>query len=164
MTTFVPKPGQVDYTHAARAPVINCVVEHDGKILLVKRSRKLNLHPGVWNGVSGFLDDGKSPMEKAKEELLEEAGISPEQIISMEEGKVFEVRDGAYGKTWVTHPVHVKVATDAVKLDWEAEEYRWVAPAEIKGLALTPGFLNVLDQFFGKTAHLSSPRTRGSMP
>jgi ADP-ribose pyrophosphatase YjhB (NUDIX family) len=146
---FIPKPGQIDYTNTERCPVVNCVVEHGGKILLMRRSRELRIYPGVWNGVSGFLDDERSPIEKAKEELFEETGILPGQILSMKEGVVVEVRDDACRKTWVTHPVHAKVSTDAVRIDWEAEEYRWVTPREAREFKCTPGFLeHVLGQFF----------------
>lgn len=72
---FKPKPGQVDFTNIRWAPVINCVVKHQDKILLVKRSKELNLYPGYWNGISGFLDDQRSLTEKVEEEIKEELGI-----------------------------------------------------------------------------------------
>lgn len=64
-----PKPGQVDYTNIRYAPVVNIVVTHAGKILLVQRSKNMRLYPGFWNGVSGFLDYAKSIWEKVREEL-----------------------------------------------------------------------------------------------
>ena len=71
---FKPKPGQIDYTNARWAPVINCVVKYKDRILIVQRSSKLNFYPGYWNGISGFLDDKRSLEEKARDELKEEAG------------------------------------------------------------------------------------------
>ena len=38
MKKFQPKPGQVDFTNIRYAPVANCVLFNEGKILLVKRS------------------------------------------------------------------------------------------------------------------------------
>ena len=35
---FVPRPGQVDYTHIRYAPVLNAVVVCLGKVLLLQRS------------------------------------------------------------------------------------------------------------------------------
>ena len=72
---FTPKPGQVDYTNIRRAPVINCVLRYGDKILLVKRSAELRLYPNYWNGISGFLDDDRSVLEKVKDEIREETGI-----------------------------------------------------------------------------------------
>ena len=73
---FIPAKGQVDYTNIRYCPVTNCVVKHKDKILLVKRSNDLNLYPGFWNGISGFLDDNKIVEDKVKEELFEELNIS----------------------------------------------------------------------------------------
>ena len=61
---FQPKPGQIDYTNIKWAPVINCVVKHGDKILIVKRSPDLKFYPGWWNGLGGFLDDDKELEEK----------------------------------------------------------------------------------------------------
>jgi hypothetical protein len=40
-------------------PVVNIVVSYDGKVLLVERSQELSNYPGLWNGISGYLDDHK---------------------------------------------------------------------------------------------------------
>lgn len=149
MKKFTPKPGQIDFTHARFAPVVNCVVQHRGKILLVKRSRKMQIYPGFWNGVGGYLDDKKTVSEKAKEELREETGIGAKDIVSIRAGTIFEVDDPKYKKTWIFHPVLVKVKRDKIRLDWEADEYRWVTPKEAQRMPkLIPTFRKVLDAFF----------------
>ena len=145
---FAPRPGQVDYTHARFAPVINCILRHKGKILLVKRSSTLNFYPGLWNGISGFLDDDKTLEEKVKEELKEEAGIEAGSIRAITLGTIFHQEEPEYKKTWIVHAVLVDVATDAVKLDWEAMEYYWIDPEETDTLDLLPGFEKVLAEFF----------------
>ena len=142
---FKPKPGQIDYTHVRRAPVVNCVVRYKGKILLVRRSNKMKFYPGYWNGISGFLDDGRSVREKAKEEVMEETNIKEQDIISISEGKIFEQDEPEYDKTWIVHPVLVEVNRDKVKLDWEARDYRWVALDKVKEFKLLPGFEKVLE-------------------
>jgi 8-oxo-dGTP pyrophosphatase MutT (NUDIX family) len=76
MKKWKPRHGQMDYSKARWAPVINCVLRYKGKILVVQRSESLNFYPGYWNGISGFLDDQKSLKEKVLEELREELGIS----------------------------------------------------------------------------------------
>lgn len=141
---FKPKPGQIDYTHARWAPVINCVVKYGEKILVVKRSKRLRLYPGLWNGIGGFLDDARSLKKKAEEELREELGLRGEDIVSIKLGRIFDVDAPEHKKTWVVHPVLVEVTTDKVTLDWEAEEYRWVKPEEVKRLKTAPAFLRVL--------------------
>lgn len=147
---FHPKRGQVDYTHARFAPVINCVVQNGNKFLIVKRNSAMRLYPGYWNGIAGFLDDRKSFEEKVKEELREEAGIKARDILSIKLGEIFDLDDPKYRKTWIVHPVLVKVKTKRITLDWEAEDYRWILPREIKRFNTTPNFKKVLKTFFRK--------------
>ena len=123
---FTPKPGQIDYTNIRRAPVINCVVRNGDKILIVKRSAESKFYPSYWNGISGFLDDDKTPSERAKIEIREETGIGEED------------------KTWIIHPVLVDVSTSEVALDWEAEACEWVSPEEVSKFNFIPGFDRVL--------------------
>lgn len=137
---FKPKPGQKDFTNEKRAPVINCVVQCGNKILIARRSSRMNFYPGFWSGVSGFLDDGKSVEEKAKEELQEEFNIGERNILEIVEGIPIEQEDTKYGKTWVVHPVLVKVSTDTVVPNWEVEDYRWIDPEEVGSFELVPGY------------------------
>lgn len=142
---FKPKPGQVDYTRARWAPVINCVVKYRGKILLVRRSRRLHFYPGYWNGISGFLDDKRALKGKVEDELKEEVGIPARAIRRIRLGKIFHQDAAKYGKTWIVHPVLVEVKTDQVRLDWEAQDYRWVGVEEANTFNLLPGFDRVLE-------------------
>lgn len=151
--TFTPRKGQTDYSHVSRAPVINCIVRHKGKILLVKRGASVSFYPGYWHCISGFLDDKKSVKEKAVEELREETGIEERQITSLIEGPVVEYEAPQYQKTWVVHPVLVDVSTDKVTLDWEAEEYRWIAPERAKDFSLLPGFGRLLELLITPLQH-----------
>lgn len=143
---FKPKPGQVDYTNVRWAPVINCVLKYGDKILVVQRSKELNFYPGYWNGISGFLDDQRSLEEKVKDELSEELGVSASKIKRIRLGEIFDQEAPKYKKTWIVHPVLVEVATDKIKLDWEARSYRWIKLNEAKKLKLLPGFDQVLER------------------
>jgi ADP-ribose pyrophosphatase YjhB (NUDIX family) len=145
---FVPRKGQVDFTHIRWAPVINCIVTYKSKIFLVKRSDELRLYPGYWNGISGFLDDDKSIEEKVAEEMREELGLSKKHIVSIKKGSPFDQDAPEYKKTWIVHPLLVKIDTDKVHLDWEAKSGHWLTLAQIRKLQLLPGFKNVLKSFF----------------
>lgn len=146
---FQPKKGQVDFTHARWVPVMVCAVQFRKKILLVRRSLEMNIYPGFWNGIGGYLDDKKTLFEKAKEELREEAGIRTKDILSFRAGKIFEVDDPKYKKTWIFHPVLVKVKNDVIRLDWEADAYRWVFVEDARRVPkMIPTYLIVIDTFF----------------
>jgi NADH pyrophosphatase NudC (nudix superfamily) len=146
--TFIPRPGQVDFTHIRYAPVINTIVMHVDKILLVQRSSEMRLYPDFWNGIPGFLDDDKSIEEKIYEELREELGIGIEDIASLRRGQALVQEAPKYGKTWLVVPHLVEVRTTSFTLDWEASRAKWFTPMEAKELALLPSFLEVLTQFF----------------
>ena len=143
---FKPKPGQIDYTKARWAPVINCVVYYQGKILLVQRSKNLNFYPNYWNGVSGFLDDKKSLVQKAEEELKEELGIAKKQIKSLTMGEIFHQEAPKYKKTWIVHPVLVEMKSDKIKLNWETQDCKWTRLKDAKRMKLMPGFEKVLEK------------------
>lgn len=142
---FKPKDGQIDYTNIYWAPVINCVVKHGDRILLVKRSDELNFYPGYWNGISGFLDDERSLEEKVRDELEEEIGLGERDILSIKLCGVFHQEAPEYKKNWIVHPVLVEVKSDRVKLDWESEEYRWIKLSEARQYKLLPGFDKALE-------------------
>ena len=141
---FKPKPGQIDYTKARWAPVINCVLKYNNKLLVVQRSKEINFYPGYWNGVSGFLDDQQSLVQKVSSELEEELGLAKSQIKKIQLGEIFDREESKYKKTWIIHPVLVEVKTDKVRLDWEARNYKWLTIQEVKKLKLLPGFDEVL--------------------
>lgn len=145
-TIFKPKPGQIDFTHARFAPVINCVLYCNKKILIVERSRELNFYPGYWNGISGFLDDQKSLKQKVCEEIQEELGISKKHILKIEMGEIIHQEAPKYKKTWIVHPILVTVATDKIKLDWEARGYQWIDIKEVDNFKLLPGFKEVIEK------------------
>ena len=142
---FKPKPGQIDFTDARWAPVINCVLKYKNKILLVQRSKNLNLYPNYWNGISGFLDDKRNLKEKVVDEIKEETGLSENQISKIILGEIFHQEELKYKKIWIVHPVLVKIKTDRIKLDWEAQTYKWLTIKEAKKLKLLPGFDKVLE-------------------
>lgn len=137
---FQPKAGQIDFTHARYCPTINCVVRYKDKILLVKRSAQMHFYPNTWSGITGFLDDSKTLEVKVQEELSEELGLGSETIASMRIGRVSEVEAQEYGKVWIVHPVLIDLDTDKTRLNWEAEEVRWIDPKEISAFECTPGF------------------------
>ncbi len=138
----------VDFTEARYAPVINVVVERpDGRILLVKRSRAVGYYPGYWNGIGGFLDDRRDLADKAAAELSEELGLTPADISQLETGEIFHADEPEYGKTWIIHPVLVRVRKSEISLDWEASDHVWIRPEEVEQYKVVPSFLQVLKKF-----------------
>jgi len=54
-------------------------------------------------------------------------------------GQIIEYLDPDLHRRWLVHPFLVEVLTpDAIRLDWEAEEMRWIDPAELGAYETVP--------------------------
>jgi 8-oxo-dGTP pyrophosphatase MutT (NUDIX family) len=144
---FVPRPGQVDYTHIRYAPVLNVVVVCRGKVLLLHRSSGMRSYPDHWCGISGYLDDHRSVEDKARQEMLEEVGITADRILGMHRGTVLLQEAPDHGKTWLVVPILVRVRDRRYRLDWESQAAGWFSMTEALSLPLLPGFDAVLVQY-----------------
>jgi 8-oxo-dGTP diphosphatase len=125
--------------------VTTFLLRHDGpepRLLVVKRSQRVGSYRARWAGVSGFIEEGVSPEKQAYTEIREETGLQAEQVRLLKRGKVVEHVDEELGRRWLIHPFLVEVLEpEAVKLDWEAEEMRWVAPSELASYETVPKLL-----------------------
>lgn len=144
--TFIPKPGQTDYTHAKRAPVVNSLIRFrdEDLYLLIKRSSGMRLYPNLWNGISGFLDDEQSVEQKIRSEIAEETGLSDADILAIVPAAPFEQDDRAIDRIWEVHPALVALGTQEIRLNWEGQEYAWVPHAELLSHDLVPGYQQVI--------------------
>ncbi|MDF2460881.1 MAG: pyrimidine (deoxy)nucleoside triphosphate pyrophosphohydrolase [Candidatus Saccharibacteria bacterium] len=145
---FVPKPGQVDFTHIRYAPVVNVVATYSGKVLLAKRAPNMRIYPGKWHWIAGFLDDNTSIEDKVREELREEAGINDADIIKLTRGTPRVEEDTSHGKTWLVIPVLAEIRTDKLALNWESSEAAWFEPEELKSLDMPPHAHHSARDFF----------------
>ena len=120
-----------------RQPVVTVFLlrrDQDGdRILVLRRSQRVGSFRGRWAGISGYLE--REPLEQALLEVEEETGLTHDQVQLLRTGIPFEVVDSDRGMTWVVHPfLFAALEPDAVRLDWEHDELRWIEPAEIAGL------------------------------
>jgi len=146
---FIPRPGQVDYTHIRYAPVLNAVVVYLGKALLPQRSNDMRSYPNHWCGISGYLDDHRSVEDRARQEMSEEVGITTDRILSMQRGTVLLQEAPDHDKSWLVVPVLVRVRDRRYRLDWESQAAGWFTMTEAMGLPLLPGFDAVITQYRG---------------
>jgi 8-oxo-dGTP diphosphatase len=63
------------------------VCENTGRFMLLQRSNKIS-YSGVWGLMSGGVEEGETPLEAVKRELMEETKINPEEI----DFKLFETQ------------------------------------------------------------------------
>ena len=134
--------------------VVTCLLEHDGKILLLKRSDRVGTYRGLWAGIAGYVEELEAPYDTAIKEIREEAGITVDALELVRKGDPIEFSDTYEGRryNWVVYPFlfHVQFK-ELVHIDWEHEEYRWVHPSEVRKLNTVPGLDEVVKQLLGKT-------------
>ncbi|HVB75530.1 MAG TPA: NUDIX domain-containing protein [Ktedonobacteraceae bacterium] len=128
-------------------PVVTCFLTRtDGAqslLLLVRRSQRVGSYNARWAGVSGFIEVGVPPDEQAFTEIREETGLQREQVHMLRRGVVVEYVDASLGRHWFIHPYLFKVrAPDAIQLDWEATEMRWIAPSELPNFETVPKLMD----------------------
>ena len=132
--------------------VVTCILEHEGKILLFKRSNLVGTYRGLWGGVAGYVEKLENPYDSAIKEIQQEAGIGLDALKLVRKGEPIEFSDIYDGRRydWIVHPFlfHIR-SKELVRIDWEHEEYRWVTPSELKKFDTVPGLDEVVAQLLG---------------
>lgn len=137
--------GRIDYTHAKRSPVINAAVFYGDELMITRRSDKLKFYPGLWNGVSGFIDEIKPIEQIVSKELEEELGIEQGQIERIVIGDLIERKSTKHDRVWMVYPILVELKEKpAIKLDWEHSAYAWIKPEELKNYETLADFEEVV--------------------
>jgi 8-oxo-dGTP diphosphatase len=112
--------------------VVTCFLEHNGEIMLLRRSERVGTYRGKWAGVSGYIEEGSSPSQQAWAEIKEEVGLDREDVELVREGMPLEVADPKLGRKWNVYPFRFKVLKpDKIRIDWEHTEAKWIAPEDI---------------------------------
>jgi len=137
--------GEITVEGVDESPVVTCLLMHEGRILVLKRSQEVSTNRGLWAGVSGYIEEGESPLETALKEIREEASINEPRLLKA--GGMQSVR--SEDRVWHVHPFLFESPTDEVRIDWEHTEYRWIVPGEAEALQLVPGFARILRSLMG---------------
>ena len=114
-----PKDGFFDYQNPL--PVVAAIVEHEGKVLLV---RAKGWPEKMFGLVTGFLEKGEEPQAGILREVKEELGLTGE-IVSLVGAYTFEMRNE------LIVAYHVK-ATGTVTLGEELEAYKAIEPQKLR--------------------------------
>ncbi|OXM67165.1 MULTISPECIES: NUDIX domain-containing protein [Amycolatopsis] len=123
--------------------VVAAVLLAGDRVALFKRSRLVTGDAGRWHCVTGYLPAGADPLDHARVELVEETGLGGDDVVLARRGDRL-VRLCPRGATWQVFPFLFRTARDALELNWEHDEYRWVRPADIDELDIVPWLWDVL--------------------
>jgi|SRR3989339_797739 len=115
------------------------IFNSQGKVLLLRRSTKTS-SPGRLDFVGGGLDRGEDPLDGIKREIEEETGLKILKIQPIIATSHFE------GKDFVILIFYkVRVATSAVKLSWEHDDYQWVSRKEFFRLGVPEKMKEIME-------------------
>ena len=118
--------------------VVTVFLEHDRKILLLRRSQKASTMRGLWAGISGYIENNDA-LTQALKEIEEETGLSNKKLNLLHVGQPLEVVEFDNPDTvWVVHPYLFHSNTSLIRIDWEHDEVRWINPNEIKSYETVP--------------------------
>ena len=127
-----------------RQDVVTAFLRSEGKILLVQRSERVRTFKGHWAGISGYLEVA-DPLQQARQEVREEAGLIDAQFRLVCSAPVLEVPNVETQTCWVVHPFLFDMEDrDAIRLDWENTALRWVTPEELEGIPTVPALAEAL--------------------
>jgi len=99
------------------------VIERDGHILLLKRSRAKDHAPGEWETGSGGILSGEAPHAAVVREAKEETGLDVEVLGPID---AFHFYRGAERRETIGITFHCRVSHGDVRLSEEHDEAKWV--------------------------------------
>lgn len=115
-------------------------------ILLLRRSGRVGTYQGRWAGVSGYLESGEDPLQRAKTEIQEELGLNAAQASFVRSGEVLRALDEEKDTVWIVHPFLFEMHEQDIRLDWEHTEYKWVNPDDLRLYEAVPKLGEALER------------------
>ncbi|QBQ54527.1 NUDIX domain-containing protein [Nitrosococcus wardiae] len=123
--------------------VVTVFLEHQGKILLVRRSQRVGSYQGRWSGISGYLED-PTPLAQALREIQEETGLKGADVTLLKSGPPLSVDDPDSPVLWKVHPFLFLVEhPETIRLNWENTRLCWVALSALSDYSTVPALAQV---------------------
>ncbi|KAJ3336913.1 hypothetical protein HDU93_001981 [Gonapodya sp. JEL0774] len=130
------------------------------RVLLLRRSDKVNTYQGHWAGISGSVEDSDpDPMFRATREVEEETRlVLGRDVEFVRAGKKIVVDGGPRHPDMVfeVFPFLFRLINPntPVTIDWEHSEYKWIPPTEMLSYTTVPQLPETLSRvFIARAAH-----------
>ena len=115
------------------------------RVLLLRRSSRVRTMRGKWSGVSGIIEGNEKPLNRAKTEIFEEAGISKSKIRLIRSADGIRIKSPQYrNHEWVVSAFLFEADSPPVRLNWENSDYRWVKISEMDKYETVPDLYRVM--------------------
>lgn len=108
----------------------------NNKVMILKRSKKEDLYPGLWECGGGQVNPGENFKEAIKRELKEEAGIfaNPLKVLDVYKIEIDEKQKVIPGVKFIC-----KYMRGSLKPGPDVEKCKWVRREEIENFKFIPG-------------------------
>jgi dATP pyrophosphohydrolase len=134
-----------------RPDIVACWLFRTGtsglEILLLKRAPD-RIYPGIWQPVTGRLEEGERIVDGALRELVEETGIEPagiEVLYSLDQVNLFHADHLDALQSEVVFAAHLRLGVEAV-LSHEHDDQRWLAPADAREMVAWPAYREAIER------------------
>ena len=125
--------------------IVTSFIKNNNKILILKRSNKVRSMKGLWSGISGMIENGEIPIERAKIEIFEEVGIKEDKIVLIKKLEKIKISSPQYeNHEWEVFSYLFETAKTKIKLNWENSDFRWINHDELKKYETVPSLDKLL--------------------
>ncbi|CAG8513910.1 9450_t:CDS:2 [Cetraspora pellucida] len=129
------------------------------RVLLLKRSDKVNTYKHHWAGISGGMEaNDSSPLERALIKIQEETTLSSSDVKLIRIGKPLTIRAENISTIWKVYPFLFRLQSDnihKIKIDWEHEIFEWINPEEMRSYNTVPNLVETFYRvYLPKNVHL----------
>jgi 8-oxo-dGTP diphosphatase len=116
---------------------VSTVVHHDGKVLLVERSKPP--WQGLWSLPGGHVEWGETLREAAVREVLEETGVTVEISRLVDSIDVINREDGSIRSHHALTVFLARLVSGVPQPGSDAAAVMWADPDRLRELRLIPG-------------------------
>ena len=125
--------------------IVTSFIKDNEKLLILKRSDKVQSMKGLWAGISGIIEKNEEPLKRAKIEIFEEVGIIEDKITLVRSVKEMRINSPQYeNHDWEIFPFLFEAKNPIIKLNWENSEFKWINKEELKNYDTVPSLQKVL--------------------
>lgn len=118
---------------------VTSFIESENEILILLRSEYVRTHKGLWSGISGPIEKGKTADEQALVEIEEETSLHREQVELVRKGKPQFIVNQEHRIRKVVYPYLFHIKDRArVRINWEHKGIAWIKPEDIDNYRTVP--------------------------
>ncbi len=125
--------------------IVTSFIKNNNKLLILKRSDKVRSMKGLWSGVSGIIEKGETPINRAKIEIFEEIGIIEDKITLVKSIEKMKISSPQYeNHEWEIFSFLFETKETKIKLNWENSDFKWINKNELKNYQTVPSLDKIL--------------------